>query len=116
MVVSQSSVSRVIKEHVLADQGIKRPLKRLGSQNLPSERTAALAKKLDSLTSKDNPPSQIAMARKFGVSRRTIDRVLTENLRADRLMKRKTHALSDKQALQRLEKEPRFLKILRGDR
>ena len=116
MTASRSTVSRVINECQSMNQGILKPLKRLGPQNLPSKRTKALIKKVDLATENDNPPTQIALARRHGVSRTLIRRILVTDLKAKLLKKTKTHALSNKQVQQRLDKGNALLKILGGGR
>ncbi|OQV19433.1 hypothetical protein BV898_06547 [Hypsibius exemplaris] len=56
------------------------------------------------------------MAERYDVSERTIRRILSKNLQSDLLKKTETHALSNKQVQQRLNRGPRFLKLLEGDR
>lgn len=73
-------------------------------------------KKVDKAIDRDNPPTQIALARRHQVSRTTIRRMLAEDLGVGLRKKVRTHALSNKQIQQRLDRGPRLLKILRGGR
>ncbi|OWA54008.1 hypothetical protein BV898_18431, partial [Hypsibius exemplaris] len=97
-------------------RGIFKPAKKLSSQCLPYKRTKDLIRKVDAAANVDNPPTLDQMAERYDVSKRTIRRVLSKNLQSDLLKKTKTHALSNKQAQQRLDRGPRFLKLLGGDR
>jgi hypothetical protein len=93
---------------------VQRPLKRLRTQCLPSKRTGDLIKKVDRATETANTPTQNGLAQLYQVSRRTIQRILEDKLGAVLRKKTKTHALSNKQAAQRLERDPRFLVLING--
>ncbi|OWA51160.1 hypothetical protein BV898_15654 [Hypsibius exemplaris] len=97
-------------------RGILKLAKKLCPQCLPSKRTEDLIKKVDAATDVDNPPTLDQMAERYDVSEMTIRRILSKNLKSDLLKKTKTHALSNKQAQQRLDRGPLFLKLLGGDR
>lgn len=91
---------------------MEKPLKRLGTQCLPSKQTKDLIKKVDKVTDSANPPTQKELARRLKVSSSTIRRVLKDNLRSELKKKAKTHALFNKQPKQRLDRGPHFLKLI----
>ena len=112
MASSSMIVSLILREFLSTNQGNPKPLKRLGPQYLPSKCTKDLVEKVDLATDSDNPPTQIALARRHGVSKTTIRRVLKEHLKVTLLKKTKTHVFSGKQAQRRREKENDLLKLL----
>ncbi|OQV22694.1 hypothetical protein BV898_03523 [Hypsibius exemplaris] len=114
--VSKSTVTRVITEFEREKRGIFKPAKKFGPQCLLYKRTKDLIRKVDAATNVNNPPTLDQMAERYDVFERTTRRVLSKNLQSDLLKKTKTHALSNKQAQQRLDRGPRFLKLLGSDR
>ncbi|OWA54726.1 hypothetical protein BV898_19126 [Hypsibius exemplaris] len=107
---------KILREVEREKRGIFKPAEKLGPQCLPSKRTKDLIRKVDAATDVDNPPTLDQMAERSDVSKRKIRRVLNKDLQLDLLKKTKTQALSNKQALQRLDSGPRFFKLLGGDR
>ncbi|OQV19851.1 hypothetical protein BV898_06121 [Hypsibius exemplaris] len=112
--VSKSTITRLIMEYEREKRGIFEPAKKLGPQCLPSKRNKNLIRKVNAATDVDNPPTLDQMAERYDVSEKTILRVLNEDLKSDLLKKTKTHAVSNKQAQERLDRGPRFLKLLGG--
>jgi hypothetical protein len=110
----KTAVNDVIREFKNGSFGLTKPLKRLGNQCLPTKRTPDLIRKVAAITSRANPPTQKQMAVRYGVDRKTIRNVLTKDLGRTLRKKRKTHALSDKQAKQRLDRGPGFLELIGG--
>jgi methylphosphotriester-DNA--protein-cysteine methyltransferase len=113
---SKSTVNRIVKEFYLDQSGVIKPAKRLATQCSPVKRTKELIRKVDRITNKANPPTQRQLAERYGVSRSTIRRILKDDLGAELMRKRKTHALSNKQAQQRLDRGPRFLQLIGGNK
>jgi transposase len=113
---SRATVARVIREYQLERQGIVKGPKSLGPQNLPSKRTKELVRKIDKATDKANPPTQKQLAQRYEVSASTIRRILNEDIGAKLRKKCRTHALSNKQAQQRLDRGPHFLELIKGNK
>jgi hypothetical protein len=103
---SKSTVNRIVKEFYLEQSGFSEPAKRLATHCSPVKRTKDLIRKVDRITNKANPPPQRQLAERYGVSRSTIRRILKDDLVAKLRRKRKTHALSNKQVQQRLDRGP----------
>ncbi|OQV22008.1 hypothetical protein BV898_04218 [Hypsibius exemplaris] len=101
-------------EFKLEQQGIIKPVKRLGSQNLPSARCAATVRKVKYLVFRPNPYSIPQIQQQLGLSYSTVWRIINQNLAAEKRVKRKTHLLSDKHVAQRVLKVPRLLEHLKG--
>lgn len=59
------------------------------------KRTKALLRKIDLLTSKENPPSQDCMAKRFSVSQRTTGRVIHKDLGKKTHQKHELHVLGE---------------------
>ena len=59
-----------------------------------------------------NPPSEKDMAEQLNISRRSVGRILNEQLTAKRLKKRTVQHLREKQAKQRYQRGKRFVKYL----
>jgi transposase len=55
--VSESTVLRVIRKYESESQAVTKPVKRLGTQCLPSKRTRSLIRKVDRATDKADPPT-----------------------------------------------------------
>jgi len=110
--VSDRTVDRVITKKKLKDEGFSTPVKKLGTQNKPFKRTPALIKKIDKATTGPNPASYRRMEQDLQVSKRTIQKVLDEDLGKVMRRKKRTHVLSDKQAKQRRDKGPDFLRLI----
>jgi hypothetical protein len=85
-----------------------------GTQCLPSKHTDEIIKKVDRAIDTANPPTQNGLAQRYQLSRRTIQPILEDDLGAVLRRKTKTHALSNKQAAQRLEQGPSFLELING--
>jgi biotin operon repressor len=110
MTASKRAVNRIIKEITLERQGIVKPPKRLGTQNLPSVRTPALIKKVKNLLNRPDPYTQPDIGRMLGVSKSTVQNIAKFDLGGEVRKKTRTHAQSDKQVAQRVAKGPRPLK------
>jgi hypothetical protein len=115
-VVSLSTVNQLIIRRKKKDSGVQRLLRRLGTQCLSSKRTGDLIKEVDRATKTANPRTQYSLAHRYQVSQRTLQLILKDNLGVISRNKMKTRALSNKQAAQRLERGPRFLELINGNK
>jgi AraC-like DNA-binding protein len=97
MTASKTTALRVIRKFKLENQGVAKPVKRLGTQCLPSKRTKDLIRKVDRATDKADPPTLKQLAQRYEVSQPTIQRILKDNLGAELRRKTRTHALSNEQ-------------------
>ena len=116
LTTSKSTVNRVIEEDAATRAGLlkDKPLPR--THGKPKKRTMELIRKVKRDVSGANPATQRKLARKHCVSQRTIGRIIRKDL--DGILKKKyrVHALSDKQVRQRLERGPRFLQYIKGQK
>ncbi|OWA52644.1 hypothetical protein BV898_17091 [Hypsibius exemplaris] len=110
--VSQSTISRVIKSDKEANLIKKKPAKNVNNGGLPVIRTQQLIKKVAKMIDTPNPPTQREISCKLGVSTGTVSRVLKKNLGQTFRKKVTTHVLTRKQAQQRLDRGPYFLRCL----
>ena len=110
--VSRNTVISIIKENKRLHEGVRVDLRKFGIQNGRTARTAGLIRKVAAACSKENPPTQRYLASRHGVSAGIINRTLAEDLAWNMRKKRKTRHLIDKQAAQRLERGPGFLRCL----
>jgi hypothetical protein len=110
MTASKREVNKIIKGITLERQGIVKPPKRLGTQNLPSVCTPALIKKVKNLLNRPDPYTQPDIGRMLEVSQSTVRNIAKFDLGGEVRKKTRTHALSDKQVAQRVTKGPRLLK------
>ena len=60
----------------------------------------------------EDPPSQVEMSRKLGISPRPVGRILKEKIGAKQVKKTNVHALTAKQAEQRLDRGKKFVKFV----
>ncbi|OWA55561.1 hypothetical protein BV898_19945, partial [Hypsibius exemplaris] len=82
-----------------------------GSQKL---RTPGLVAAIEKDLSGPNPLTRSALSLKYGVSAKTIATVISQDLEGKVRIKCRVHALSNKQAKQRLDRGPRFLRYING--
>jgi AraC-like DNA-binding protein len=115
MTVSASTVLRFIRKCKLEIQAVTGPVKRLGTQCLPSKRTKSLIRKVDRATDKADPPTLKQLAQRYEVSRRTVQRILKDDLGAGLRKKTRTYVLSNKQMQQHLDRGRRFLQLIGGN-
>ena len=98
------------------ENGVFKKPKRISAQNTRPQHIKAIQKKVAKDIDNPNPPSLRQMARKHKVSESTVRRIIDKNCDAELRRKYPVHALSDKQAAQRLERGPNFIKYLKGDK
>jgi AraC-like DNA-binding protein len=115
MTVSASTVLRVIRKYESKTQTVTKPVKRLGIQCLSSKPTKSLIRKVDRATDKADPPTLKQLAQRYEVSRRTVQWILKDDLGEELRKKTRTHALSNKQMQQRLDRGRRFLQLIGGN-
>jgi hypothetical protein len=114
LTASYVTVCRVIKEFKLEQQGVVKPVKSLGNQNLPSARSAAVIAKVEKLVFRPDPFSIRQIQQMLGLSYSTVRRIVKRDLAGKKRSKRRTHHLSHQQVAQRVLKVPRLLKHLNG--
>ena len=78
----------------------------------PLVRTKSLVNKVAKDIDCANPPRQRDLARKYGVSKTTVGRIIGMDLGMKYKKKQKTHKLTNKQAAQRLKRGPLFRRWL----
>ena len=109
--VSSSSVHRVLKKYDEEKSGVPPRVKRLPAHQRPYKCTKSLLRKVAKAAFVKNPPTQVALARTFKVSRATIQKVMKQ-LQAQRIKKQKHHSLTEKQKEQRVHRGKSFIKYL----
>ena len=114
--VHYSTVSKLLKEVKDGEHGFPKMPKRIPPQNQRPARIKALVKKVAKDINNPNPPPQKQMAMKHKVSASTVRRIIDKDCDAELRRKYTVHALSDKQAQQRLDRGPNFLKYLKGEK
>ena len=114
MVISQSTVIRIIKEKELEDSGVVKSPPDHSACGKEKRRLPALINKVKKDISGANPMTQNQLAVKYKVSQRTIGRILHQDLQGEMRKKSRVHALSDAMIVQRMERGPRFLKWIDG--
>lgn len=114
IIVSQSAVTRVIREKSLDDSGEIKPPPDVGNRGKPKKRLPTLIKKVKKDITGHSPLTQNQLARKHKVSQTTIHRIIHDDLHGELRKKCRVHALSDAMISQRLERGPRFLKWIEG--
>ena len=113
--VSKSEVSNVIHRKLEEQSGCAR--KEAGSSTCgkPKVRTKELIRKVKKAVTGASPLTQNTLARKHGVSRRTIGRIIKEDLNGVLKKKYRVHALSNAQMRQRWDRGPGFLRYIAGN-
>ena len=114
--MGRTTVTKVLNEAKDTEIGVKKKPKKIPPQCCRPARIIAIVKKVAKDINNPNPPSQKQMAMKNGVSASTIIRIIDKDCDAESRRKYTVHALSDKQAQQRLERRPNFLKYLKGEK
>ncbi|XP_055329967.1 uncharacterized protein LOC129582479 [Paramacrobiotus metropolitanus] len=112
IVISKSTVSNISHEQKRIAAGWTKPAKRLGAQNLPSSRTKPVIAKVKKAVSRQNPETQTRIAKRLGIARSTMQKILSENLQLKRRKKRKVHVLTEKQKQQRYDRGKVFISYL----
>ena len=116
MTASHTKVAKVKKEAEAERLGVPKKPKKLGTQCRPTRKRMEVAKKVAQEIYCANPPAIRQLAHKHGVSDYMIRKIISENCDAELRNKFKVHALSHRQALQRMERGPRFRKYLTGQK
>ncbi|OWA55350.1 hypothetical protein BV898_19734 [Hypsibius exemplaris] len=83
-------------------------------RGFPKLRTSSLMAAIEKDLSGSNPLTRSALSLKYGVSATTIARVINQDSEGKVRKKCRVHALSNKQAKQRLDRGPRFLCYING--
>lgn len=110
--VSQSTVSRLILEEEAKKSGPVHAPPTVKPRGSPRLRTPMLVAAIEKDLSGPNPLTRAAVSRKHNVSATTVARVVSQDLEGKVRKKFRVHALSHKQAKQRLDRGPRFLRYL----
>ncbi|OWA53440.1 hypothetical protein BV898_17868 [Hypsibius exemplaris] len=110
--VSYRTILRVIKSEKEEDIPSKTEVKNVNKRGLPFIRSDDLIKKIAKSIDTPNPPTQREISCKLGIFTSTVSRVLKEDLGLTYHKKVTTHVLTPKQAQQRLDRGPHFLRCL----
>jgi hypothetical protein len=110
--VSYKTVLRVLAGKQKTVKGKAAKPKICKNPGTPVVRTLSLIRKMARAVNSLNPPTQRELSRKHGIGLGTVSKILKEDLGMNYKKKVKTHVLTAKQALQRLERGPRFKRCL----
>ena len=91
-------------------------MKRLTNPGKPTVRTPEVIRQVKNDVSGRKPLSQRNVAKKRHISQTTVRRIIREDLQGVLRKKYRVHALSDKQAAQRVEIGREFLEYLEGEK
>ena len=114
--ISHSGVYYILRKQIMDEKSPAKPVKRLSTAGKPKVRTPEVIKQVKRDLSGAKPLSQRKVANKRQVSTRTVRRIIKEDLQGGLRKKYRVHALSDKQAAQRLRIGPEFLEYLEGEK
>ena len=114
--LSPSGVSRMIARNSGKSKKKAKRTKRTMNPGSPKVRTKTLMRKVKEDLKKSNPLTQREVAKKHGVSQRTVWRIAHEDLQGVVRKKCRVHALSHAQVAQRLERGTLFLQYLEGEK
>ena len=114
--LTPSGVRRLIARNSGKSRGNAKRMKRTMNPGSPKVRTKTLVKKVKEDLKKSNPLTQRQVAKKHGVSPRTVWRIAHEDLQGGVRKKCSVHALSHAQVAQRLERGTLFLQNLEGEK
>lgn len=114
IVVSQKAVSNLIRKNINKEAGSDTAPSLVKPRGSPKLRTPGLVAAIEKDLSGPNPLTRSALSLKYGVSATTIARVISQDLEGKVRKKCRVHALSNKQAKQRLDRGPRFLRYING--
>ncbi len=110
--VSYRTILRDIKSEAEENIPSKKKAKNVNKRGLPLFRSDNLIKKIAKSVDTPNPSTQNEISRKLGISTSTLSRVLKEDFGQTYHKKVTTHVLTPKQAQQRLNRGPHFLRCL----
>ncbi|OQV11493.1 hypothetical protein BV898_14223 [Hypsibius exemplaris] len=110
--VSYRTILRVIKSKKEEDISSKTEMKNVNKRGLPFIRSDDLIKTIAKSIDTPNPPTQHEISCKLGISTGIVLRVLKKDLGLTYHKKVTTHVLIPKQAQQRLNRGPHFLRCL----
>ncbi|OQV14326.1 hypothetical protein BV898_11445 [Hypsibius exemplaris] len=110
IVVSQKAVSNLIRKNNNKEAGSDIAPSSVKPSGSPKLRTPGLVAAIKKDLSGPNPLTRSALSLKYGVSATTIANVISQDLEEKVRKKCRVHALSNKQAKQRLDRGPRFLR------
>ncbi|XP_055346109.1 uncharacterized protein LOC129593695 [Paramacrobiotus metropolitanus] len=110
--LSKSTVERIIKKNRARLCASPPETKKLPPQNEPTVCIQKNIRKVSKLIDSPNPPSIREKGRRLRISARSVSRILAKNLDAKLLKKKKVHALSATQAVQRAQRARTFLRYL----
>ena len=114
MVISQSTVIRIIKEEELEDSGVVKSPPDHSACGKEKRRFPALINKVKKDISGANPMAQNQLSVKYEVSQRTIERIIHQDLQGELRKKSRVHAVFDAMIVQRMEKGSQFLEWING--
>ena len=112
IVVSQKAVSYLIRKNNNKEAGSDTAPSSVKPRGSPKLRTPGLVADIEKDLSGPNPLTRSALSLKYGVSATTIANVISQDLEGKVRKKCRVHALSNKQAKQRLNRGPRFLRYI----
>ena len=114
--LSPSGVQKILRKKFVDDQTPVKPVKRLTNPGKPTVRTPEVIRQVKNDVSGRKPLSQRNVAKKRHISQTTVRRIIREDLQGVLRKKYRVHALSDKQAAQRVEIGREFLEYLEGEK
>ncbi|OQV12166.1 hypothetical protein BV898_13583 [Hypsibius exemplaris] len=112
IVISQKAVSNLIRKNNNKEAGSNTAPSSMKPRGPPKLRTHGLVAAIVKDLSGPNLLTRSALSLKYGVSATTIANVISQDLEGKVRKKCRVHALSNKQAKQRLDRGPRFLRYI----
>ncbi|OWA53025.1 hypothetical protein BV898_17461 [Hypsibius exemplaris] len=106
--------SNLIRKNINKDAGSGTAPLSVNPRGSPKLRTSSLVAAIEKDLSGPNPLTRFALSFKYGVSATIIARVISQDLEGKVRKKCRVHAPSNKQAKQRLNRGPRFLRYING--
>ncbi|OQV22712.1 hypothetical protein BV898_03541 [Hypsibius exemplaris] len=108
------AVSNLIRKNINKKAGNDTALSLVKPRGSSKLHTLGLVDAIEKDLSGPNPLTPSASSLKYGVSATTIARVISQDLEGKVRKKCRVHALSNKQAKQRLDRGPRLLRYING--
>ncbi|OQV14456.1 hypothetical protein BV898_11298 [Hypsibius exemplaris] len=113
-ILTLRAVSNLIRKNNNKEAGSDTAPSSVKPRGSPKLRTPGLVAAIEKDLSGPNPLTRFALSLKYGVPATTIARVVSQDLEGKVQKKCRVHALSKKQAKQRLNRGPMFLRYING--
>ncbi|OWA52088.1 hypothetical protein BV898_16551 [Hypsibius exemplaris] len=113
-ILTLRAVSNLIRKNINKEAESDTAPLSMKPRGFPKLRTPGLVAAIEKDLSGPNPLTRSALFFKYSVSATTIANVVSQDLEGKVRKKCRVHALSNNQAEQRLDRDPRFLRYING--